>query len=159
MLLGEAGWTASADEKNHVQDDEKLRCKKEQQHVEHFIKRIHSVMGAYLDTDTGKKEIDLLRKEIERARRSANVVIDDSEILRKNVYEIYKDFTIEKGSDFVNREGLKALLTYLDMTLSEQQFQKYLRKLKFTADMEYFSYDNFFKRKLWHFISFLVRTS
>lgn len=146
LLLGEAGWTAASDDKSHVREDEQLRCEKEAEHVQYFLKRVRPLITSYLHTDAGQKEIDLLRREMERSRRT-NAVVDDSETLKRSIHEIYREFTIEKDSDMIDRDGIKALLSNLGMTVSETQFKKYLRKLRFSADKDLIPFEDFYNRK------------
>ncbi|RYH18262.1 hypothetical protein EON65_27410 [archaeon] len=69
LLLGEVGWTASADDVSPIAADEILRNEKEKEFVQHFTKRVVSLMDSYLDTNDGLKEVDLVRRELERFRR------------------------------------------------------------------------------------------
>lgn len=101
LLLGDNAWTSSHDDHNFEEEDEKLRYEKELQHVEYFSKRVRQLMEEYLDTDEGKFEINLLRKELELERRAQERLIDseenrinDAETMRKNVMEIFRRYAI-----------------------------------------------------------------
>eukprot|EP01031_Cornospumella_fuschlensis_P032662 gene32662-39488_t len=69
LLLGENGWTASAEDVSPIAEDEILRNEKEKEFVQYFTKRIVDLMEKYLDTSDGLREIDLVRRELERFRR------------------------------------------------------------------------------------------
>lgn len=70
LLLGEVGWTVSAEDAiSPIAEDELLRNEKEKEFVQYFTKRIVNLMETYLETNDGLKEVDLVRRELERFRR------------------------------------------------------------------------------------------
>jgi hypothetical protein len=144
LLLGEAAWTATAEDKCTTLEDEILRCEKEKQHVDYFVNNTKNLITEYLYTEDGSLEIDLLRREIERERRNELAEVDEMETMKTGIYDIYKDFTLEEGCDDIDREGLKDLLSHLNMTVSEKQFNQYLQKLNFTTEKETISFEEFY---------------
>jgi Ran GTPase-activating protein (RanGAP) involved in mRNA processing and transport len=165
LLLGEQGWTADDHDKNHNEEDERLRYGKEKQHVEYFSKRIRHLMEKYLETEEGGEEINCLRRELELARRQQRKLMDTAEhrlneadMMKKNVLEIFRRFSIpgseiftvsengEKAFEggFLNEEGLQNMLAFLSIHLSNKQLKKYKDRLHFDDIKVTVSFEEFY---------------
>eukprot|EP00981_Chlorochromonas_danica_P010150 scaffold3051_cov167-Ochromonas_danica.AAC.9 len=149
LLLGEAGWTANTEDRSHALEDEALRCAKEVEHVQYFREKVSSLMASYLDSADGKKEIDSLRRELDRRGRQSvgEKSEDDPDLMKRSIHAIFKEFTVSKDSDDIDRAGLQGLMSHLGMSASEKQFKAYLRRLHFTAERETVTFEAFYKGK------------
>lgn len=168
LLLGEHGWAVPSDEKSHIIEDEKLRHEKEAQHVHYFTKKIRVLIDKYLDTEDGQREINLMRRELERLRRAKirdpNYKTDidtEQEDMQKNVLEIFRQFAVA-GSEsameadqsgkahsggLMDQDGLRRLMAYLTMPMTDKKFKKYLKKLKFSDTKVVVTFEEFYQRK------------
>ena len=82
VLIGHAAWVPREITHNpdlHAEEDELLRFEQEKKHVAYFSNQISDIMNGYLETETGKKELNLVVQEIEKDKERSNKLKTDTE--------------------------------------------------------------------------------
>jgi hypothetical protein len=155
LALGTKGWTAREEDRHREDDDEQLRCDLEKKHIDYFHNRVKLLMEEHLSTDRGRKEIELLRKAIDRYRKTQErFTLDEEkkaqlqELMYQNVQQIFQHFAIEEDANVIDVEGLHALLGHLNVKMTHKQFKSYCRELKISVDFPTVSFDDFYIRKI-----------
>ncbi len=153
LKLGEKAWTASSDDHDHRVEDEILRQQLEAQHINYFRERIQVLITQYLETPSGLKEVEILRKELELYRRNQEDVLhreerlkNEAETTKNNLKLLFRQFG-DKEYEEITRNGLGNLLAYLKMTMNQKQFELYLEKCGFTEDRKMITFEEFYHRK------------
>jgi intein/homing endonuclease len=153
--LGEEGWIARNDEYNRNNDDEVLRCSLEKKHIDYFHNRIQELMSNYLETEKGKKEIELLRKGIEKYRKTNENYLKNDEIISfrqniiyENIKNIFKSFSLPENDLVIDVHGLHDMLEFLGVKMKEKQFLSYCKELNMSENFPTASFDDFYLRKI-----------
>ncbi len=134
-LAGSSLWGVPSGSHNHEAEDELLRYEGERNHIEYFAQKTKFLMEKYLGTPHGREEVDLLLDDISRLHERLSGFVKLSELnkekkitIKKNVRVLFGNFSIS-GSNLITVDGLKAMLSDLEMTMNKEEFDEYRGRL------------------------------
>lgn len=105
-------------------------------------------------TENGRKEVEILIQEQEKqVAAGASILLKDTEeekeLIRANVFDIFQAFCLPETT-YIDKEGLGNLFSDLQLTMSKNQFEQYLVKLKIKAKGSAVDFDGFYDGNLWY---------
>ena len=152
--LGEKAWKPLTEDHHRNDHDEQLRCNEEEKFLKYFHDHTKELIENYLNAYHGEKEIEILRKKLDKIRKTQErFILNDEkeelkqELLYQNVEQIFKKFSLEEDSNIININGLSNLLNYLGVKMNKKQFQNYCNELKMTNNFPTVTFDEFYLRE------------